>query len=77
MKVLVWLSQFHYNKSFKAMDKNDVLSYLNKTRKSIQDDCSHKWIGSYNGKQMILLKFFRWLYNSDESDQTKRIIPRV
>ena len=65
IKVMIWLSQFHDNKPFKTMDKNDILSYLNQSRKCIQDNLSHKWIGSYNIKQMILLKFFKWLYNSD------------
>ncbi len=80
IKVIVWLSQFHDNKPFKTMDKNEILSYLNQSRKCssctyIQDNLSHKWIGSYNIKQMILLKFFKWLYNSEEPDQRKRITP--
>jgi integrase len=75
IKILVWLSRFHQNKSFMDMTKTDIISYLNSSRKAISDDPSQKWIGTYNGRQMILLKFFRWLYHSDEPDQRKRITP--
>ena len=45
------------------MTKHDILEYLNNLRKSVSEDPSNKWIGTYNGRQIILLKFFRWLYN--------------
>lgn len=75
IKILIWLSNFHSGRSFRDMNKNDVLSYLNSSRKSVSEDPSQRWIGTYNGRQMILLKFFRWLYNPDEPDQRKRITP--
>jgi hypothetical protein len=75
IKHLVWLSNYHNRKTFTEMDKNDILSYLNSSRKPLFDDPRQRWIGSYNGRQMILLKFFRWLYNPDESDQRKRMTP--
>jgi integrase len=75
IKILIWLSNFHSGKSFQNMTKNDVLTYLNSSRKPIAEDPSQRWIGSYNGRQMILLKFFKWLYNPDEPDQRKRITP--
>jgi len=34
---------------------------------------NQKWIGTYNVRQIILNKFFRWLYNPEEPDQRKRI----
>jgi hypothetical protein len=75
IKILIWLSNYHPGKSFRNMSKSDVLSYLNSSRKSVSEDPSRRWIGTYNGRQMILLKFFRWLYNPDEPDQRKRITP--
>jgi integrase len=75
IKILIWLSDFHSGKSFSEMTKANILSYLGTLRKSIEEDPFQRWIGSYNGRQMILTKFFRWLYNSDESDQRKRITP--
>lgn len=75
IKVLVWLSNFHQGKSFKEMTKVDIITYLGSLRKSLVEDPSQRWIGSYNGRQMILNKFFRWLYNPDEPEQGKRITP--
>ena len=77
IKVLVWLSNFYNNsKSFKQMTKQDILAYLNNLRKPINQDPSQRWIGSYNGRQIILSKFFRWLYNPEEPDHTKRDTPQ-
>ena len=76
IKVLVWLSNYHENKkSFVEMSKNDILGFLNKLRKPILDDPTQRWIGSYNGRQIILSKFFRWLYNPSEPEQSKRNTP--
>jgi hypothetical protein len=47
------------------MTKQDILDYLNNLRKPISEDPTHRWVGSYNGRQMIFNKFFRWLYNPD------------
>jgi hypothetical protein len=74
IKVLVWLSNFHDNKSFREMTKQDILAYLNNLRKSSLEDPANRWIGTYNGRQMILLKFFKWLYHPDD-DYRKRLTP--
>ncbi|MEP6574877.1 MAG: hypothetical protein ABJB85_00385 [Nitrososphaerota archaeon] len=74
IKVLVWLSNYFGDEiSFKDMKKRDILDYLNNLRKSGNNDPTQKWIGSYNGRQMILNKFFRWLYNPEEPDHRKRM----
>lgn len=57
------------------MTKQDILDYLNRLKKPVSDDPKHKSIGTYNGRQMVFLKFFRWLYNPDEPDHRKRITP--
>ena len=76
IKVLIWLSNYFENKkSFRQMNKQDILDYLNNLRKPVSEDPTHKWIGSYNGRQMIFNKFFRWLYNPDEPDPAKRTTP--
>jgi integrase len=78
IKVLVWLSNFFEDKiSFQELTKQDILNYLNGLRKSIFEDESQRWIGSYNARQIILNKFFRWLYNSDEPHPSKRITPKI
>src|SRR5918911_3677682 len=66
IKVLIWLSNYLANKPFGQMTKQDILSYLNSLKRSVLEDPTHKWIGSYNGRQMILNKFFRWLYDPNE-----------
>ncbi|MFB5599472.1 MAG: hypothetical protein ACE5SW_04515 [Nitrososphaeraceae archaeon] len=53
------------------MTKDDILDYLNACRKSISEDPSERWIGSYNGRQIVLNKFFRWLYNEVDPDPKK------
>ena len=75
IKVLVWLSNFHNGKNFSNMSKQDVLSYLNNLRKPVTEDPSQRWIGSYNGRQAVFLKFFKWLHNKNEPDYRKRALP--
>lgn len=75
IKVLTWLSTFLAGKQFHHATKQDILSYLDSLRRPLSEDANRKWIGSYNSRQMILNKFFRWLYNPDEPDQKRRITP--
>jgi len=58
-------------KDFTKITKNDILDYLNSLKRSEPDDTTHKWINTYNTRQAILSKFFRWLYNQDEPDHKK------
>ncbi len=74
IKTLVWLSNFHENKSFIKLTKQDILEYLNNLRKTILEDPSNKWIGTYNGRQIMFSKFFKWLYYPNE-DFRKRLTP--
>jgi integrase len=74
-KLYLLSSFFHHKKCFSEMTKTDILSYLNSLRKSASDDPIHRSIGTYNGRQMVFMKFFRWLYNPDEPDHRKRITP--
>ena len=56
IKILIWLSNFHSGKSFKEMTKVDIIGYLATLRKPFDKDPYQRWIGSYNGRQMILTK---------------------
>jgi integrase len=49
-------------KRYEDMARDDVLLYLDSSRKSENDDPLHKWVGSYNTKRIILIRFFKWLY---------------
>ena len=60
------------------MTKNGIMNYLNSLKKTESDDPNHKWIGTYNTRQMVINKFFRWLYNqyqNNEFDQKEWITP--
>ena len=75
LKVLIWLSIFLQHVPFHKMIKQNILSYLDSLRQPSFKDPNQKWIGSYNSRQMILNKFFRWLYNTDEPDPKRRVTP--
>jgi integrase len=57
------------------MTKDDILEYLNSLRKFSTVDPTHKSVGTWNARQMLLLKFFKWLYNPNEQDHKKRDTP--
>jgi hypothetical protein len=74
IKILTWLSNFFDDKiRYPEMTKQDILSYLNSLRKPPEQ--GNGWINSYNNRQMVFLKFFKWLYNQDEPDLAKRTTP--
>ena len=76
IKKLCLLSKYlNHKKSFHKMTKQDIVDYLNSLKKPLSNDPKHKSIGTYNGRQMVFLKFFKWLYNPDEPDHRKRITP--
>ena len=75
IKVLVWLSEHLGNKLFKEMDREDILSFLTKLKKPISEDPKQTWIGSYNIRQLILVSFFKWLFDPHEHDYRLRKTP--
>jgi integrase/recombinase XerD len=59
-------------KKFIDMTRDDVLCYLDKCRKTENEDSLHKWIGSYNIRLVILSRFFKWLHYPDIEDPKRR-----
>ena len=59
-------------KRFEDYTKDDVLLYLDSCRKSEAEDPMHKWIGSYNTKRIILIRFFKWLHYADVDTPKRR-----
>jgi|SRR6187200_721486 hypothetical protein len=59
-------------KKFIDMARDDVLCYLDKCRKPEDEDPLHKWIGSYNSKLVVLLRFFKWLHYPNVDDPRRR-----
>jgi hypothetical protein len=65
IKCLVRFSTYLNHKPFHIISRQDVLNYLTGLKAESVDPL-HKSVGTYNGRQMILLKFFRWLYNPNQ-----------
>jgi integrase/recombinase XerD len=77
ISLLTQLSKFYYNKkSFKEMNRQDILLFLDSFRKPENSDPLHKWIGTYNQYTVLLIKFFKWLYYP-EIEPHKRVKPQV
>ena len=75
IKVLIDLIKFLDFKDLPETTKEDIFSYLNRFRKSEDDDPDHRWIGTWNNRHMVLLKFFRWFHDQDNPDIKNRKHP--
>src|SRR6478672_9230545 len=75
IKIVYMFNKFLGFKDFHKISKQDILSYLKSLRKSEVEDHTHKWIGTYNTRQIILSKFFRCIYNKDEHRKENWITP--
>ena len=75
IKVICLFNRFLRYKEFKKISKNDIILYLHSLKKTEADDPTHRWIGTYNTRQIIFSKFFRWMYNQNEPDNKKWITP--
>jgi hypothetical protein len=72
----VELSDYLQQKPFKQLTTEDVLSFLDKFRKTEDKDPLHKWIGTYNLKREILRQFFTWL-NDPFTERSRRSRPKI
>jgi len=59
-------------KRFEDFTKDDVLLYLDSCRKPELEDPMHKWIGTYNIRRIILIRFFKWLHYRDVDSPKQR-----
>ena len=59
-------------KRFKDMTREDIHYYLYNARKSDNEDPLHKWVGSYNTRRIVLIRFFKWLQFPAEDSPKKR-----
>jgi integrase len=75
IKIIYSFARFLRHKDFLQVTKQDTMQYLSSLRKTELQDPSHRWIGTYNTRQMVLSKFFKWLYNRNEPDYSKRLTP--
>ena len=70
--VLTKFSEFHKNKPFDRVTREDILAFLNSFRKSDSQDPLHKWIGTYNLTRLLLMRFFKWLYYANIEPSKRR-----
>jgi integrase len=76
IKILCKLSQSNNDKPFEQITRQEVITFLDRLRKSEKDDPLHKWIGTYNLYGIYFLRFFKWLYHPD-IEPNKRPKPQV
>jgi integrase/recombinase XerD len=62
IQALAYFSKYMKNVPFKEITRDDIINYLDSLRKPEEKDPLHKWIGTYNQRQVNLLRFFKWLY---------------
>ena len=73
IKRLEHLSRHYFHAiSFKNMTKENIQHYLNKLKKSEEKDPKHKWIGTYNSRYNIFLKFFKWVYSPSKQAKERK-----
>jgi hypothetical protein len=61
IQVLCYLSRFCRQKPFMDMVREDIVSYLDSSRKTEFEDPQHNYVGTYNLRRVIFLRFFKWL----------------
>jgi integrase len=76
IKVILDLIKFLNFRDLNEFTKEDILAYLNRYRKPEEIDPDHRWIGTWNNRHLILLKFFRWLYDQNNPDIKNRKSPK-
>jgi integrase/recombinase XerD len=76
IRSLMYLVKYCNNKNFKQLTRVDIVNYLDRLRKSEETDPIHRWIGTYNLRRQLFLKFFKWLYYPTESAKM-RPVPEI
>ncbi|HYA82038.1 MAG TPA: hypothetical protein VEH06_01125, partial [Candidatus Bathyarchaeia archaeon] len=71
INVISYMSKYLNNMLFKSIERDDLLLFLEHFRKSEKDDPMHKWTGTYNLYLTVISKFFRWLYNPQQTPKQR------
>jgi integrase/recombinase XerD len=56
-------SNYHKNKLFKEISRDDIVNFLDSLRKTETQDPMHQWVGTYNLFRVDLMRLFKWLYS--------------
>ena len=66
-KVLVLFSDYIGSKKLEDVTKDDVISFLDKRKKSIEIDPDKKWVVTWNHYLHRLIGFYRWMDNHSKN----------
>jgi hypothetical protein len=77
IRALITLVKYIPNRNFKKLTRVDIINYLDSLRKPEETDPTHGWIGTYNLKRQLFLKFFKWLYYPTEKAERVALIIRT
>jgi integrase len=64
---LKFFAEFHNPKAFTDLTRQDVIDFLDRFRKPETADSMHKWVSTYESYRIVLLRFFKWLYQPNIS----------
>jgi site-specific recombinase XerD len=73
IQCLILLVKYFIKKKLKQLTRVDIINYLDRLRKSEEADPAHKWIGTYNLRRQLFLKFFKWLYSPEDEARNRKI----
>ena len=68
LKILRMFSMHVGQKPINSISKEDVISFLDKRKKSVEDDPEKKWERTWNDYLARLIGFYKWLSNKDGDD---------
>jgi hypothetical protein len=63
--IITNLSRYHKHKPFSKMKRDDIITYLDRNRKTDDQDPMHKWIGTYDLYLICIISFFKWFHYPD------------
>lgn len=63
IRTLAYLSEHLKQKPFRQMSRDDILSYLETSRKTKEADPLDRWYTTWNLRTIEITKFFKWLYS--------------
>lgn len=62
---LIYIVEHYGGKALRDITKEELHSYLQSHRRSLDDDPEERWISTYNGKAATFQLFYKWLYYPD------------
>ena len=66
LKIMTLFSEHLKGKDFSKVTREDIVSFLDKRKKSIDQDPEKKWIGTWNNYLGRLVGFYRWFENREK-----------